>query len=249
MALPGTSPRSEAWDVDGARALQRALAPGNLPDILGLELAAEYRPPTPSGSVGGDFFDVLALPGNRVAVGIGDVAGHGLAVAAAMSQVRATLRAYALEGHPPGEVARRTNQLLLAQSESAFVTCCQGELDVGRRRFRFVVAGHVPPLVLYDGGGAEVLAAPPNLPLGVLADAEYVEVETGLQPGDTIVLCTDGLVESRTVPLDDGLARLLGVSASLAAGPLDRLVAAVMARVRPVDSSDDVAVLALRYQD
>jgi anti-sigma regulatory factor (Ser/Thr protein kinase) len=173
------------------------------------------------------------------------VVGKGVEAAAMMAQLRNALRAYALEGFGPAATLERLNRL--AQISGAqFATLLVVELDPAGERCRVAVAGHPPLLVIAPGGKAEYLHGPGALPLGVVDEVNYREVELPVEPGSTLVLYTDGLVESRRSSLDHGLARLLD-SANEFDGSVDALVDHLLASLLD-ERQDDVALLAVRLQ-
>jgi anti-sigma regulatory factor (Ser/Thr protein kinase)/putative methionine-R-sulfoxide reductase with GAF domain len=220
--------------------LQRSLLPGSLPVLIGVEAAARYVPAL--GEVGGDWYDVIELPRNKVAIVIGDVAGHGVRAAALMAQVRTALRAYAIEGHGPAATLERLDRLMQLTHPAAMVTVGFAVLDTVTGVLRLTSAGHPPPL-LVGPGGAQLLQLPPVPPLGAVPFATYVEVERHLAVGETLLLYTDGLVEKRGEPLDVGLDRLRHVAMGAATAP-EALCTRVVDRLA-VDNEDDVAVVAL----
>lgn len=241
--------RAELYEQerDTARALQRSLLPSHLPELAEATVAARYLAGDAGAGVGGDWYDVIALPGGTVGMAIGDVAGHGVRAAAIMGQVRNALRAYALEGHPPAGVVARANRLLAVLEPDEVVTCCYLELNSGNGTASVVRAGHPPPLVVGPGDRAHFVAVEGSLPLGVDAEASYAETTVLLAPGSTVVLYTDGIVENRTLPLDQGLAHL---EAAAAAGPsedVEALLGHLVTVLGAADSDDDVALVALRY--
>jgi anti-sigma regulatory factor (Ser/Thr protein kinase)/putative methionine-R-sulfoxide reductase with GAF domain len=226
-----------------AVALQRSLLPDRLPDLVGIDTAVRYLPAR--DEVGGDWYDIIDLPGGLVGLAIGDVAGHGLRAAALMGQLRTGLRAYALEGHPPGETLKRLDRLLQTISGRGMATAGYAVVDPVTGALRYASAGHLPPVVVRRGEQARLLEARPAPPLGSLPFAAYHEAQETLEPGDTILLYTDGLVERRREPLTAGLERLR----ALAAAPLsaERLCQRVVEQlVPPTGGDDDIAVVALR---
>jgi len=229
-----------------AETLQRSLLPDRLPDIPGVALAARYVPATADVQVGGDWYDVVPLPGGLIGLAIGDVAGHGLQAAATMGQLRMALRAYALQDPSPLAVMGGLHQLVTQMPMPEMVTLMYFVFDPATRRLRFANAGHPPALVIADGEGTYVEAglAPP---VGVIAEARYVEAGCELPAGATLLLYTDGLVERRGVSIQDGLDRL---SHAAATGPredledlCDHLLTALLDD-NPV--ADDVALVAMR---
>ena len=204
-----------------AETLQRSLIPKRLPNVEGAVLAARYLAAGTGMEVGGDWYDAVELPYGRLGLTIGDVVGHGVDSAAGMGQIRSALRAYALDGHRPAGVLRRLNRLVYVLGEGVMTTLVYLVFDPVVGSVTFARAGHVPPLHISPGGAVAFLdGGEETLPLGVLPDAPYTDTETTLEPGSTVVLYTDGLVERRDAPLDDGLAKLV-VAASEAA-PLGR---------------------------
>lgn len=227
-----------------ARTLQRSLLPERLPATAGLRLAARYFPGS-GGDVGGDWYDVFTLPDGSTAVAIGDVVGRGLTAASTMGKARNALRAYALE-HAPGDAVVRLNRMLLHLDPDQMVTLVYGVIDPVRSTFRFVNAGHLPPLVRGVDGTARLVELPSaSPPLGVAISERYEEQEMPLPAGATLVLYTDGLIERRTESLDVGLERLrAAVSRELPTqGMSDRIVEELLEGEEP---TDDVAILVAR---
>jgi anti-sigma regulatory factor (Ser/Thr protein kinase)/putative methionine-R-sulfoxide reductase with GAF domain len=226
-----------------AVALQRSLLPERLPELVGIDAAARYLPAR--DEVGGDWYDVIDLPGSRVGLAIGDVAGHGLRAAALMGQLRTGLRAYALEGLPPGETLKRLDRLLQTISGRGMATAAYAVVDPLTGKLHYASAGHPPPILVRGGKAASLLAVSSAPPLGTLAFAAYHEVEATLEAGDTILLYTDGLIERRREPLTDGLERLRALAAVPATA--DQLCQRVTDQLVPAGGGeDDIAVVALR---
>jgi len=228
--------------------LQRALLPAVLPILRGARHAVRYLPWTHGADVGGDWYDVIQLGPDAVAVVIGDVAGHSPNAAATMGQLRNALRAYAAEGHSPTGVLERTNQLLLRVEPDAMATCCYLELHLAEGTGTAVLAGHPPPVMRTDG-----VAAPMTLrtgpPLGVRRDATYLDTSFLLPPGCNLLLYTDGLVEDRRYDIDQGLADLCDAVAAAPPSDPDALLDHVLAAdVGPYPRSDDVAILSLSVE-
>jgi anti-sigma regulatory factor (Ser/Thr protein kinase) len=176
---------------------------------------------------------------------MGDVVGHGLGAASLMGQLRHAARAYALEGHPPRAVLDRLDRLVRSLDGGQMATLLYVVVEADLLSVRFASAGHVPPLVVAPDGHARFLEGTPNPPLGVFDSAAHEELTVELEPGSTMVLYTDGLVEERGVSIDAGL-EALRVAAEHPGDPeelCDHLLEAMLA-IHP--ANDDIAVLALK---
>ena len=229
-----------------AETLQRNLLPEELPDIPGVALAARYVPATTGMQVGGDWYDVVPLPNGQVAVAIGDVAGHGLRAAATMGQLRMALRAYALEEGSPLRVVRRVRELVQRLVPSEMATLLYLVFDPDAGSITFSNAGHLPPLIVPVDGPASYVEEGLAPPLGATPHPEYdVEATATIEPGSTLLLFTDGLVERRGVSLRDGLARLQD-EVRVTQPDLEAMCDHLLAALLESDVSDDVALLALR---
>jgi serine phosphatase RsbU (regulator of sigma subunit) len=225
-----------------AETLQRSMLPQRLPALDGLELAARYLPR--ATSVGGDFYDAMPLAEGTVGVAIGDVTGKGLRAAAAMGQLRSALHAYALDEASPATVLRRLDRLAVA--DGAIATAMFLVLDPGSGRLELASAGHPPP-VLLDSAGARLVDVRAALspPLGVPAPRE-AQLGLVLEPGGTMLLYTDGLVE-RTHDIEAGLEALVQAADALATYDLDALCDGLLAEMAPDGRyRDDVALVAVR---
>ncbi len=227
----------------GAVALQRSLLPGRLPDFVDVEVAARYLPAM--DEVGGDWYDVISLEHGRVGVAIGDVMGHGVRAAALMGQLRAAMRAYALEGHPPAAVLGLLNRLLTSGYEPGMATAAYGVFSTEEGCLRLAVAGHLPPLVVSDTG-AWFAEADPYPPLGARTGTTFAENEIPLGPGEAVLLYTDGLIEARREPLDTGMRRLQAAAEVVGPVPTDLCGVLVDRLLGRPPAPDDVAVLAMR---
>jgi PAS domain S-box-containing protein len=191
-----------------AEELQRSLLPESLPVVPGLAMAARYFAGGAGTRVGGDWYDTVPLPGGRVAVVIGDVAGRGVDAAAMMGQLRSALRAYALDGASPAAALERLNRFMLSLAWESMATALMLVIEPATGRVTYANAGHPPPLVLGDDGRARTLKDSLSVPLGALDVPGYVETTARLEPGASLVLYTDGLVEQRDQLIDAGIARL-----------------------------------------
>ncbi|MFD8004838.1 SpoIIE family protein phosphatase [Streptomyces mirabilis] len=239
--------RARAHDAEQelATMLQRSLLPRRLPELPGGTAVARYLPAKRGLQVGGDWYDVIALSEDRVALVIGDVQGHSAGAATIMGQMRTAIRAYAVEGHPPDVVVSHANRLLVGMETDLFATCCYAELDMEEGNALFVRAGHLAPLLRHPDGRTEEVQIEGGLPLGILADAEFPMTTCALAPGTVIVMVTDGLVEAVDLPLDEGMDRTR--TALAAADPADpgEMADELLGELDPRE--DDVALLLLRY--
>jgi PAS domain S-box-containing protein len=228
-----------------AETLQRSLLPERLPPIDGLELAARYLPGARGAAIGGDWYDVLERPDGRVALVVGDVAGHGLRAAASMGQLRNAFRAYGLVESSPAEVVARINRLVMSGVEQVMATVLYLVLDRETGEVAFSAAGHPPPLVLAPDG-PRFLEGGRSVPIGAADAAVFREATVILPPGSSILLYTDGLVERRDVPLHERLNKLAEV-AGTAGDDLGELCEIVISQVLgDAEPGDDVALLAVR---
>ncbi|WP_428950135.1 SpoIIE family protein phosphatase [Streptomyces sp. cg35] len=234
---------------DLAKSLQATMLPRGVPTVADSEVAVRYHAAWGGRDVGGDFYDVIALPRGRIGVVVGDVQGHDTHAAAIMGQLRIALRAFAGEGHAPATVLSRASRFLAELDTERFATCTYAQFDPATGIVRAVRAGHLPPLVRHVDGQVGVPRVRGGLPLGLATDfgmEDYPEVRLDLVPGETLVLCTDGLVEDAGLDLDTGIQNLAQV---LRAGPesaedlADHLSRALWERW---GSKDDVALLVLR---
>ncbi|MGW1893627.1 SpoIIE family protein phosphatase [Streptomyces sp. NPDC002004] len=235
-------------EKDVAEGLQQAMLPRSIPGIPGADIAVRYRSPALGRDIGGDWYDVIPLPGGRVGVVIGDVQGHDTHAAAVMGQLRIVLRAYAAEGHTPATVMARASVFLHELDTERFATCLYAEADLSTGVVQLVRAGHLDPMVRHRDGSCHRRPVDGGLPLGLSAEFGQLEYPVGtleLDPGQTLVLCTDGLVEKPGADLDDGMQAL---SALVAAGPSDiqRLADRLCRAPEEWKGEDDVALLLMR---
>ncbi|MFI8193479.1 SpoIIE family protein phosphatase [Streptomyces sp. NPDC085946] len=239
-------------ESDLAQSLQQAMLPRTIPSVPGADIAVRYRSATIGGSlgrdIGGDWYDLIPLPGGRVGAVIGDVQGHDTHAAAVMGQLRIVLRAYAAEGHPPATVMARASVFLHELDTDRFATCLYAEADLSTGVVQVVRAGHIDPLVRQPDGTCRRVPVAGGLPLGLSAEFGRLAYPVGiveLDPGATLLLCTDGLVEQPGADLDDGMRDLTGL---IVTGPDDvRDLADLLIEVAEErGGDDDVALLLLR---
>lgn len=232
-----------------ATGLQSAMLPRRIPEIMGGEIAVRYHAAWSGRQVGGDWYDVIALPKNRVGVVVGDVQGHDTHAAAIMGQLRIALRAYAAEGHPPSTVLARASRFLAELDTDRFATCTYAQADLGTGTVRVVRAGHPGPLIRHMDGRVGSPHVRGGLPLGIstaFGDEEFTETRLDLVPGETFVLYTDGLVEEPGADIDVGVRALMH---EVGAGPAGAQALADHLSDRLWErwgSGDDVALLVLR---
>jgi PAS domain S-box-containing protein len=219
------------------------------------EIVVRYRPAVEVAEVGGDWYDAFLQPSGATMVVIGDVVGHDTEAAAAMGQLRGMLRGIAYrEGPGPAAVLTELDAAVqglgmgtMATAAIARVEQTPDERAAGLTRLRWSNAGHPPPLLLHEDGRIEELANPrAELMLGVEPSARRTDSVVTVARGATLLLYTDGLVEGRDLPLDEGIARLRSAVAELAGEPLGVLCDAVIERLRPEGLQDDVALVAIR---
>ncbi|MFG2373929.1 SpoIIE family protein phosphatase [Streptomyces sp. NPDC048504] len=235
-------------EKDLAQGLQQAMLPRAIPSVPGADVAVRYRSAKLGRDIGGDWYDLIPLPGGRVGAVIGDVQGHDTHAAAVMGQLRIVLKAYAAEGHTPATVMARASVFLHELDTERFATCLYAEVDLSTGVVQVVRAGHIDPLVRQLDGTSRRMTVVGGLPLGLSAEfgrLEYPVSTIELDPGETLLLCTDGLVEQPGADLDDGMQTL---AALIASGPDDvRDLADLLIDVAEErGGEDDVALLLLR---
>ncbi len=204
---------------DTALLLQRTLLPERLPEVEGAQIAFRYRPGSVGAQVGGDWFDVFALPCRRVAFVVGDVMGSGLQAAGIMGQFRTAARTLARLDLTPALVLRELDELARSMSESHIATCLYAVYDPVAGECVVASAGHPPPLLVTPGGGVDLVNITPGAPLGV-GGQRFEEREFTVEPGSALVLYTDGLVEDHDRDIETGIDELLGtISKASSSGP------------------------------
>ena len=231
-------------DRSAAAALQRSLLPSALPVIRGVEIAARYVPG--DGPVGGDWYDVFPLPSGELGMVVGDVAGSGLVGAVVMGRMRSALRSYALEFQDTAGVLRKLDQKMQYFEGDVMATVSYAVLDPASGQLRISSAGHFPPVIAAPGEHGALAEIAVDAPIGV-ADIPRRQVTTlALAPGAVLCFFTDGLVERRNEPIDDGITRLCEIMSS---GPPENVCISVMrALVGSRRPGDDIALLVLRRQ-
>ncbi|MFJ3333950.1 SpoIIE family protein phosphatase [Streptomyces sp. NPDC086766] len=233
--------------------LQRTMLPETLPRPTGVRLASRYLPAAETARVGGDWYDAIPLPGSRVALVVGDVMGHSMTSAAIMGQLRTTAQTLAGLDLPPQEVLHHLDEQAQRLGTDRMATCLYAVYDPVSHRITIANAGHPPPVLLHLGGRAEVLRVPPGAPIGV-GGVDFEAVELDAPAGATLLLYTDGLVESRLRDVWTGIEQLrekLATTAQLTGPdhppPLEALCDEVLDMLGPGDRDDDIALLAARF--
>ncbi|MFE6554682.1 SpoIIE family protein phosphatase [Streptomyces sp. NPDC057746] len=231
-------------------ALQRKLLPRALPEFPEMMVAARYVSGSQAAELGGDWYDVLALPGG-IGLVVGDVEGHSVDSAVIMGQLRSGLRAYATEGHSPADVLARSSELLADLDTDLHATCCFIRIDPEFGVAEIALAGHPPPLLRDPDGTVRLPDAPPNLPLAVLPGAGYVGAEVEVAPGTLLMLYTDGIGEPGSSDLVANTHRLLTTACT--ADPdasLHQLADSLMTSATRTSAGhqDDAALLLALYE-
>jgi serine phosphatase RsbU (regulator of sigma subunit) len=225
-----------------AASLQLALLPKGLPAVAGVRVAARYVAAEGDADVGGDWYAVLPLAGDAVGLAVGDVAGHGLDAVADMASVRFSLRALGLTEPAPERVLEALSQVVRVFSGNSIVTALYGILDPSRLTWTYATAGHCWPVLRRADGGATLLEAAADPPLGVATTFRRHVVQ--VEAGSTLVLYTDGLVERRNELITTGFERL---RLACEEGPADpeALCDHLVRRMRHDATDDDIAILAV----
>ncbi|WP_244501246.1 SpoIIE family protein phosphatase [Streptomyces sp. TP-A0874] len=287
IALAGELAARAAVCIDNARLyrleheraliLQRSLLPPGDPEAAGLDIACRYLPGTTATEVGGDWFDVIELPGHRTALVVGDVMGRGLRAAVAMGELRTAVRTLALLDLEPAEVLSALDEIARGLgapagagggrsgkrggrsgrggagggsdlSEVYLATCVYAVYDPVTRRCTFANAGHLPPAVVDPGSGEQALML--EVPAGIplgVGGEPFEEVEVELPDGALLALYTDGLVESRDQTLDEGLVAFRSALTN-SGRPLEDVCDQVLGRLDTRHGEDDIALLLARVQ-
>ncbi|WP_443048014.1 SpoIIE family protein phosphatase [Streptomyces sp. H39-S7] len=233
--------------------LQQSLLPHGLPDQDALDVASRYLPAR--AGVGGDWFDVIPLPGARVALVVGDIVGHGMHAAATMGRLRTAVHNFSMLDLPPDDLLAHLDDLVSRMDKddavpggggtpAAGATCLYAIYDSVSRRCELARAGHLPPALVHPDGTVEYLEVPPGPPLG-LGGLPFEAVEHELPEGSKLVLYTDGLVEDRTRDIDVGL-ELLRTALSGPDRDPEQACDAVLDALLPAEPKDDVALLIAR---
>jgi serine phosphatase RsbU (regulator of sigma subunit) len=225
--------------------LQRSLLPRTMPAVPRWDFAARYVPATKGADIGGDWYSVVEMDDHRFSLVVGDVSGHDIAAAGVMAALRYTIRTLAKLGIPPDEILDRAATELDVSSDRHFATVLIGVVDTRMQQLTLASAGHLPPLMLHDGG-AEFVPVAPGVPLGVPGGPRPQPITVHFPPSSTLVAFTDGLVERRDRDLDERLKQLEEVAAESPAGP-DELITHLLDVLTSSDEEDDIVVLAIHF--
>lgn len=247
--------RARLYDAEHTRSqeLQRSLLPSGLPELPACTAAARYLPAGQGMDVGGDWYDIIPLSGGRVALVVGDVMGHGLPEAATMGRLRTAVHTLADLELPPDEIMSHLNDIVGGMAEESYATCLYALYDSTTQICSVARAGHPPPAVVHPDGSVHFPEVAPDPPLGA-AEPPFETFEMTVPDGSLLVLYTDGLVESATREIDDGMAELARLLRAAHEGPgevaadLERLCDTVTAGLLPAEHStaDDAALLIAR---
>src|SRR5499427_1548798 len=233
-----------------ALTLQRSMLPTGLSAPSSVEVMHRYLPGSKLIEVGGDWYESIALPGGRVALVVGDVAGHGVRAAVTMGRLRTAIHTLAMLELPTAESLQQLDELMhtLGEREPHFATCAFAVYDAVSGDCEVAVAGHLPPLLVHPDGSNELLDVPPAPPLGI-GDGEVESRQFKVEDGSLFVLYTDGLVENKGQDISDGLARLRGIfGPGSPTRPLEDLCKATLDGVYADHQRDDIAVLIARLR-
>ncbi|MGX5211549.1 SpoIIE family protein phosphatase [Streptomyces violaceus] len=238
--------RMYTYQENVAETLQDSMLPHIPPRMAGCDIATRYLPGTLLGRVGGDWFDAVKLPGGRTAFVVGDVMGHGLNSAAMMGQLRTAVQTMAGLDLPPAQLLRNLDDLAQRLGDTYLATCLYAVYDPIASELRLANAGHIPPVLVRAGDGrSELLDLPTGAPIGV-GGVPFEAVRVRVEPGDRLVMCTDGLVEVRGEDIGVGLATLCESAAHPAASMDDACDTIIRALNTCGGRKDDVALLMAR---
>jgi serine phosphatase RsbU (regulator of sigma subunit)/GGDEF domain-containing protein len=250
-----TAPSQPAWTVEPPNAanVRMASQPDTASSACDLTIAGRYQAAAGRRGSGGDWFDGFILPDGAVGLVLGDVSGHDTLAVTVMMQLRSLVRTIAGRSEiAPSEVLRRLDRRLIELGSDRLATVVFGwaKTDVaGHLVLRWCNAGHLAPVLITSDGVATVLPSADDLLLGLDGDTKRTDLTVELPPGATVLLHTDGLVETRTASIDDGLARLCAAAGPLANRAATQLRDSLLSAMVAPDSPDDVTVLAVRVPD
>lgn len=223
--------------------------PGASVDLPSVRIAVRYLPAGEAALLGGDWYELTPLPDGRIFLGVGDTSGHGAAAVARMAQLRPALLGLAMTGASPESLLGWLNTLVLTRFPETTATVVCGYLDVARLRFTWAQAGHPAP-ILVRRGGARRIGAPEGVILGAVPDPRYRVRCTALEPGDLLLMFTDGLVERRTRDIGAGMDLAVKAARAVAGQPdLDAGLDMLIDALGGPNPEDDACLLALQVVD
>ncbi|WP_329234779.1 SpoIIE family protein phosphatase [Actinoallomurus sp. NBC_01490] len=229
--------------------MQRSILP--LPEGIvekpGLRAAVRYLPAGHSARVGGDWYETTAIDGEGVFLAIGDVSGHGLNAAAAMARLRNGLSGLAFSGAPPDRLLGWLNRLTLHWPTSLTATVLAGRYDPDERTLTWAQAGHLPPVLIREGK-AVTLDPPEGILLGAMHEPEFAVETTSLEPGDLLLLYTDGLIERRERCLQEGLDLLVHAASTTGSRDPEGVLDHVLEAFGAPNPNDDTCVVAIQIE-
>ncbi len=229
-----------------ALTLQRAMLPTHLSYPSSIDVRHRYLPGSELVEVGGDWYESIRLPGARVALVVGDVAGHGVRAAVTMGRLRTAIQTLAMLELPPAATLQQLDELMqnIGEREPHFATCAYGVYDAVTGEIELAVAGHLPPLLVNPDGTNEYLEVQPSPPLGIIDDGVVETTRHQIEDGSLFVLYTDGLVESRDRDISEGLDRLqVAFGEGAPEKDLEDLCKTALDGVYSDAKRDDIAVL------
>ncbi len=229
-----------------AQTLQHALLPDRLPEIPGITASARYEAGEEGVDIGGDWYDVIDLDGRRLLLVVGDVSGRGLKAATTMASLRYAIRAYAAQSDGPAEILTKISRLVNVSESGQLATVLCASVDMQERQLSLTSAGHLPALML-SNGGSHYLDAPVGLPIGVEAGTVYQSTTVTVPPLATVVAFTDGLVERRGESIDEGLERLRTAATGNHVG-LSELLGRLVSEMAEGGAEDDIAIVGVRWK-
>jgi sigma-B regulation protein RsbU (phosphoserine phosphatase) len=239
--------RARRREQEVGRRLQRSLLSGELPSADGLQIDVVYRPAESGMEVGGDWYDAFWIDDTTIALVVGDVVGHGIDAAATMGQVRSAVRALVSTGLLPAALLERLDEYAWRHDVAKMCTLLYAELSLPTGVLRFASAGHPPPMLAIPGEEPRFAWGGRSAPLDAYAfDGNRDEATEVLPPGSMVLLYSDGLVEQRSRPLDDGMERLRTTVGAHGSDPVSALLGRLIRELPDPDHRDDVCLLAAR---
>lgn len=231
-----------------ADTLQRSLLPQEVPEVPGMRLAVRYLPGGPGAMVGGDWYDAIPLPHDRIGIALGDVSGKGVRAASLMGQIRSALYSYALIDQGPSVVIENLDRMIQSIGAELFATVVYLDFDPATHEARLANAGHPPPLIRAPDGTSTFVDGDPSPPIGVSAKPEHPEIHLTTEPGSLIVLYSDGLIEDPNSDIERGLKELRRAVETAPADDVedacDHILSVIFSEREP---ADDVAIAVMRF--